>query len=221
MIRSVLSRLYVKLKYKNIKIFKIAIVSRYSDFEGYNTIGMNTILHARIGLGSCIGENCIISAEIGRFTMVGENVKTLQFRHPINRFVSIHPCFYSTVKQAGFSFVNKQKYPDMVYYDEKRKYGVKIGSDVWIGTNATIMSGVSIGDGAVIGAGAVVTKDVPPYTVVIGVPAKVIKKRFPDETIDFLLMDRWWEKDFEWLKRHSDIFENVEEYINYCKNGIN
>ena len=70
-----------------------------------------------------------------------------------------------------------------------------IGNDVWIGLNATILDGVTIGDGAIVAAGAVVTKDVPPYAVVAGVPAKIIKYRFTESQIDFLLKFRWWEKD--------------------------
>lgn len=72
-----------------------------------------------------------------------------------------------------------------------------IGNDVWIGHNAVVIGGVTVGDGAVIGAGAVVTKDVPPYAIVGGVPAKIIKYRFPQEIIDQLLEIRWWDLPFE------------------------
>lgn len=72
-------------------------------------------------------------------------------------------------------------------------YVIVIGSDVWIGYEAVIFAGVTIGDGAIIGTRAVVTKDVPPYTIVGGVPAKPIRKRFSDETISALLTTRWWD----------------------------
>ena len=76
-----------------------------------------------------------------------------------------------------------------------------IGNDVWIGYEAVIMSGVTIGDGAVIGTRAVVTKDVPPYTIVGGVPAKSIRRRFDDVTIEKLEALRWWDWDYEKIKR--------------------
>ena len=76
-----------------------------------------------------------------------------------------------------------------------------IGNDVWIGYEAVILSGVTIGDGAIIGTRAVVTKDVPPYTVVGGVPAKPIRKRFDDATIERLETLRWWDWDYEKIKR--------------------
>lgn len=83
------------------------------------------------------------------------------------------------------------------------KGDIVVGNDVWIGYEAVILSGVTIGDGAVIGARAVVTKDVPPYTIVGGVPAKPIKKRFSDESIKKLQSIRWW----DWPK--EKIAENI------------
>ncbi len=82
------------------------------------------------------------------------------------------------------------------------KGDVVIGNDVWVGEDATIMSGVMIGDGAVIGSCAVVTKDVPPYGIVAGNPAKLVKKRFDDETIDRLLEIRWWDWDEEAIEKY-------------------
>ncbi|MDZ7588216.1 MAG: CatB-related O-acetyltransferase [Parasphingorhabdus sp.] len=91
-------------------------------------------------------------------------------------------------------------YPFVDFFDDptlaradKSKGTVTIGNDVWIGRRATVLSGVTIGDGAVIGAGSVVTKDVAPYAIVAGNPAKFIRKRFDDETIEFLLKLRWWD----------------------------
>lgn len=82
------------------------------------------------------------------------------------------------------------------------KGDIVIGNDVWIGYEAVILSGVTIGDGAIIGARAVVTKDVPPYTIVGGVPAKPIRRRFDDETVRRLLALRWWDWDEDRIRRH-------------------
>jgi virginiamycin A acetyltransferase len=84
-----------------------------------------------------------------------------------------------------------------------------IGNDVWIGYEAVILSGVHIGDGAIIGARAVVTKDISPYTIVGGVPAKAIRKRFDDETINALLQIQWW----NWS------FDEVQKSLPYIMNG--
>lgn len=91
-----------------------------------------------------------------------------------------------------------------------------IGNDVWIGYEAVILSGVTIGDGAVIGARAVVTKDVPPYTIVGGVPAKTIRKRFPQETIDRLEKLQWWNWPKERIRDHIKAIQtgNLEGLLN-------
>ena len=88
------------------------------------------------------------------------------------------------------------------------KGDIVIGNDVWIGFEAVIMPGVQIGDGAIIGTRAVVTKDVPPYTVVGGVPARPIKKRFPDEVISSLLEIKWWDWEEERIKENIDAIKS-------------
>ena len=88
------------------------------------------------------------------------------------------------------------------------------GNDVWIGSRATILGGVTIGHGAIIAAGAVVTKDVPPYAIVGGVPAKVIKYRFNEQQIEKLLSNPWWDKPIRWIKEHSQEFKDIEVYCN-------
>ncbi len=88
-----------------------------------------------------------------------------------------------------------------------------IGHDVWIGHNAIIMPNVQIGNGAIIGSGAVVTHDVEPYSVVVGVPAKPIKKRFSDEIIEKIEKSEWWNWSHEQLKERYDDFKNIEEFV--------
>lgn len=89
-----------------------------------------------------------------------------------------------------------------------------IGNDVWIGVNACVLSGVRIGDGAVVGACSVVTRDVPPYAIVAGNPARLVRKRFDDETIEELLKIKWWDWDIERIKENLPLLlsENVKDF---------
>jgi acetyltransferase-like isoleucine patch superfamily enzyme len=150
------------------------------------------------------GFNSVMNANIGKFCSIGSNVSIGPGRHPIE-YVSTSPVFYSQYKQCGFTFADKS------YYDEMGK--VEIGNDVWIGTNVVILDDVIIGDGAVIAAGAIVTKNVEPYCIVGGVPAKFIKKRFSEDIINKLLKFKWWNKNQEWLAEHYKAFHDVNLFI--------
>jgi acetyltransferase-like isoleucine patch superfamily enzyme len=112
--------------------------------------------------------------------------------------------FYSLRKQTGTTFAQKQM------FDELRP-PITIGNDCWIGQGALLVGGVSIGDGSVVLAGAVVTKDVPPYAIVGGVPAKLIKCRYDADTINFLLEKKWWNKPIEWLKENSSLLNDIDK----------
>lgn len=113
--------------------------------------------------------------------------------------------------------MKQNKFEDFHYLDSLKGISVVIGSDVWIGARAAILEGVTIGDGAVVAAGAVATKDVPPYAIVGGVPAKIIKYRFDEETIKKLLELKWWDKDMDWIVEHACMFEKVENLLNSYK----
>ena len=90
---------------------------------------------------------------------------------------------------------------------------VSIGNDVWIGANAILLDGISVGDGAIIAAGAVVAKNVAPYSIVGGVPASLIKKRFSDDMIKRLIDFRWWDKDTSWLKKNHQYFNEPDAFF--------
>lgn len=157
--------------------------------------------------------------EVGDYTMYNDFVNdptlfeknNVLYHYPINHDKLIIGKFCSIACGAKFLFNSANHtlsslstYPFPLFFEEwnldkknvaqswDNKGDIIIGNDVWIGYEAVILAGVSIGDGAIIGARAVVTKDVPPYTIVGGVPAKSIKKRFSDETISSLLSIQWW-----------------------------
>lgn len=112
--------------------------------------------------------------------------------------------FYSTSKQCGVTFAT-----DNVFKEYLKP--LKIGNDVWIQQDVFICGGVEISDGAIVLAGAVVTKDVPPYAIVGGVPAKVIRFRYDNETIQFLLRIKWWNNDIEWFKKNWRLMNDIEK----------
>jgi acetyltransferase-like isoleucine patch superfamily enzyme len=192
-------------------------VNRQTIFEGHNQInGKGAIISSFIGFGTYIGEKGLfINTKIGRFSSIGPEVTCIIGNHPSNTFVSTHPAFFSLRKQAGFTFTNEQLFEEFAKArDNEGKYSILIGNDVWIGHGVRLIDGVKIGDGAIVAAGAMVTKDVAPYTIVGGVPAKVIRKRFTEDQINFLLDFQWWNKDLNWIRKHAHLFTDIESFMN-------
>ena len=180
---------------------------RPSSSIGENVrIGRKTWFKGSIGDCSYIGENCRLNALIGKFCSISSNVKVVEATHPIN-FISTSPIFYSTQKQCGISYCTDPCFNEMLYFDKESKIAVSIGNDVWIGENVILKGGIQIGDGAIIAMGAVVTKDVLPYTIVGGVPAKIIKHRFKENTEKELLNLRWWDNDEKWILDNLNAFQ--------------
>jgi acetyltransferase-like isoleucine patch superfamily enzyme len=215
--RKWLKRNYYRLiNYNNsVKIGSGVEFNIHNIFEGHNVVGADAIIGTTyIGYGTYISNGSVIKdTSIGRFCSIGSNIQTGLGRHPSKDFVSTHPAFFSTQKQAGFTFVSETIFEEFLYADEQHKRIVTIGNDVWIGNNAIIVDGVKIGDGAIIAAGAVVTKDVQPYAIVAGIPAKFIRYRFSPEEIAGLLRIKWWDWNPEKIKASSHLFKNITQFI--------
>ena len=206
-----LLRRHYTSKYK-VQFGKGVFLSKKCHFEGNNAIGQNSHFRfSRIGFGSYVSTNCVLRrVKIGRFCAIGDGVRTQLGLHPVDGFASIHPAFYSTKKQAGFTYVDKTLFEEHKYTDDSRTFVAEIGHDVWIGNNVMIMDGLTIGDGAVIAAGSVVTKNVEPYAIVGGIPAKEIKKRFDESTREFLLNFKWWNKEPGWIEQNREAFTDIK-----------
>ncbi|PMO38735.1 hypothetical protein BCT09_09235 [Vibrio splendidus] len=142
----------------------------------------------------------MIDCSVGKYTSIGPGCRIGLGIHPVNE-LSTSPYLYN---DNIFKKKNNSDFQNVI-----------IGNDVWIGANVLIMGGVTIGHGAVIGAGAVVTKNLPPYSISIGVPAKTVKYRFDDSTINDLLRKPWWDLEHDIIIRHKQDFRCVEKYLKY------
>lgn len=171
-------------KKDNVKIHRLAYITQ-SKFEGHNYIDRwCKIRNSQFGMYTYVGFRSDFNhVKVGNYCSISSDVKIGLGKHPTHLFSS-SPVFYSN--QNPFN-----SHDAYLEFNDQPTLTV-IGHDVWIGANVIIMDNITIGTGAVIAAGSVVTKDVQPYEIVGGVPAKLIKKRFDDQTISSLLKSEWW-----------------------------
>lgn len=180
--------------------------ARSCTFGRYNTLYAGVVLDSVVlGDLSYVSRGARISnATIGRFCCIGPETMIGLGRHPTRDFISSHPAFYSTRAQAQLTFVTEQK------FEEFRP--VTIGNDVWIGARAIVLDGATIGDGAIVAAGSVVSGEVSPYAIVSGVPAKVVRYRFDEETIEAIRRSRWWDLALDVLRANADAFADPARF---------
>lgn len=194
-----------KLSWNGIARFDRTVrIGEGSSFEGANSIGDESYFDGKMGYGSYMCGDCRIEGSIGRFTSIGYGVRVLRGTHPFEApFVTTSPVFFSTRKQAMETFAGEQLFNEILP-------PVTIGNDCWIGERVSIVGGCCIGDGAVVLTGAVVTKDVPPYAVVGGVPAIILKYRYDEDTVKWLRGIRWWDMPLEWLRENNDLLCDID-----------
>lgn len=188
----------------------------YPRTDDHDTVYLKNVIN---NPNICVGDFTIYNDFVNDPRQFEKN--NVLYHYPINHDKLVIGKFCSIACGAKFLFTSANHtqtslstYPFPIFFEEwgldvqdittawDNKGAIVIGNDVWIGYEAVILSGVTIGDGAIIGTRAIVTKDVPPYTIVGGVPAKTIRKRFAEDTISALLEARWWDWPEEKIKQH-------------------
>jgi phosphonate metabolism protein (transferase hexapeptide repeat family) len=183
-------------------------IVRDSHLGSWTDVGANTYIveSSFDDYSYAAGDVMIIYSQVGKFCSIASHTRINPGNHPMDR-VTQHHCTYRRI-QYGFDEAD-----DKAFFDWRRAAKCVIGHDVWIGTAAIILPGVQVGTGAVIGAGAVVTKDVAPYEIVGGTPAKPIRRRFPPDTVEKLLRTAWWDWDRQTLEERFDEFRDIHSFI--------
>ena len=191
----------------------------YANFEieapARMSMHFENTLPFKLGAFTYTGGPVFSNISIGRYCSIAEGLQCGKTTHPIN-WLSSSP-FQYVRNEEGFEDYLGYNLENNLQFDVNKH--TMVGNDVWIGLNVFLKDGISIGDGSIIGAGSVVTKDVPPYAIVAGNPAKIIRYRFDSETIMKLMELKWWEYKFTDFKGVD--FSNIQNAINKLNELIN
>ena len=191
-------------KYRKTAISPFSVLTETQLEENVGIRPLVKMERSKIGKCSYMGTlSAAYDTEIGRFCSIARECYIGGATHPLDR-VSTSGCFYLKGNFSGKCYYEN---------DFNWKTHTTIGNDVWIGSRAIILGGTNIADGAVIGSGSVVTKDIGPYEIWAGNPAKFIRKRFDDQTIEKLLESKWWDWSDEKLFLKGSDFIDVENFI--------
>jgi len=209
-VKNSIRKIYYQRKYSSLKILSNVVLGNNNTFEEGVTLNDSVnVSKTSIGKYTYIAPRTHINrTKIGRYCSIGPEVLCGLGVHPTS-LVSTHPSFFSTKGQSQIVFA------DSNYFDEVKE--TILGNDVWVGARVTILDGLTIGDGAIIGAGSIVTKDVPPYAIVVGNPAKIIKYRFENEIIEKLLEIKWWTWEVEKIEKNKELFLDVDSFVRKLK----
>lgn len=174
----------------------------------YTDVGPNcSMRESSMGDYSYLAGNVnMVWTTVGKFCSIAAYTRINPGNHPTWRVTTSH-CTYRR-RQYGLDTVDDEE-----FFAWRKAHPCAIGNDVWIGHNVTVLAGVNIGTGACIGAGAVVTKDIPPYAIAVGVPARVIKYRFKPAVIERLLESEYWDWDRETLERNFADLRDLDTFL--------
>jgi phosphonate metabolism protein (transferase hexapeptide repeat family) len=188
-------------------VFHSGVLIHDSHLGAWTEVGANSWLveSSLDDYSYTAGDNQIIYTRIGKFSNIASHVRINPGNHPMER-VTLHHITYRR-KQYGLGE------DDASFFDWRRSHQCVIGHDTWLGHNVIVMPGVTIGTGAVVGSGAVVTKDVPPYMIAVGVPARIVRPRFPERISEKLLQIAWWDWDRATLEARFDDLYDVEAFV--------
>lgn len=195
----------LSIYYKVLKKFRGRAIIDSQVHETSVIYAGSELIASSVGRYSYVGYDCKLDhCRLGAFCSLSDHIFIGGAEHP-QQWVSTSPVFQN-VRNSGPT-------KRFARYDVPACKETVIGSDVWIGHGVTIKAGVQIGHGAIIGSGAMVTKDVPPYAIVGGVPAKVIRYRFEEEKREALMASRWWELPEERLEQLASYFKDVDTFL--------